>query len=135
MSLRKRNWEWNWYIAIQFIAEESITLVSVHVPSSTSTQVPSASSLAEMSETDDNSSIFRRSRTMIWIADTPLFYDMLAKVLYFSLTFSLTVLHHKTAALRSPKSPYSELFCSVFSGIWAEYGEILSPNAGRYGPE
>ena len=35
--------------------------------------------------------------------ELPFFYDMLAKVLYFSLTFSLTILHHKTAALRSPK--------------------------------
>ena len=39
------------------------------------------------------------------------------------------------------KCPYSELFSSVFSPIWTEYGEIQSflsvssPNAGKYGPE
>ena len=53
----------------------------------------------------------RWSRTTIWIADMPLFYDMFAKVLYLSLTFSLTVLHHKTAAFRSPKICLS---CFVF---------------------
>ena len=46
-------------LRIQFIAEKSIPLVSVHVPSSTSIQVPSESSagnhaLAEINETDDS---------------------------------------------------------------------------------
>ena len=46
-------------LPIQFVAEVSIPLVSVDVPSSTSTQVPSTSSAgnhtsAEMSETDDS---------------------------------------------------------------------------------
>ena len=44
---------------------------------------------------EDDLRIFSPSQTTIWIADTPLFYSMLAKVLYFSLTFSLTVLHTK----------------------------------------
>ena len=33
------------------------------------------------------------------------------------------------------KCPYSELFWSVFFPIRTEYGEILSPQAGKYGPE
>ena len=44
---------------------------------------------------EDDLLIFSPSQTTIWIAETPLFYSMLAKVLYFSLTFSLTVLHTK----------------------------------------
>ena len=31
--------------------------------------------------------------------------------------------------------PYSELFWSAFSRIRTEYGEILSPNVGKCGPE
>ena len=37
------------------------------------------------------------------------------------------------------KCPYLELFWSIFSLIWTEYGEIylsvFSPNEGKYGPE
>ena len=33
------------------------------------------------------------------------------------------------------KCPYSEFFWSAFSCIRTEYGEIRSPNAGKYGPE
>ena len=39
------------------------------------------------------------------------------------------------------KCPYSELFWSVFSRIWTEYGRdtpylfVYSLNAGKYGPE
>ena len=36
------------------------------------------------------------------------------------------------------KSPYSELFSSAFSRIWArdmEYLSVFSPNAGKSGPE
>ena len=40
----------------------------------------------------------------------------------------------------SKKCPYSELFWSVFSRIWTEYGEIpylfiFSPNAEKHGQE
>ena len=31
--------------------------------------------------------------------------------------------------------PYLDLFWSVFSRIWTEYGEILIPNGRKYGPE
>ena len=33
------------------------------------------------------------------------------------------------------KCPYSGLFWSVFSRIRTEYGEIPSPNTGKYGAE
>ena len=36
------------------------------------------------------------------------------------------------------KCPYSELFCSIFSRIRifiTQYLSVISPNAGKYGPE
>ena len=33
------------------------------------------------------------------------------------------------------KCPNTEFFWSIFSGIWTEYGDLRSPNTGKYGAE
>ena len=66
---------------------------------------------------------FKLIRDTIWIdlkrndlnREHALFYDIFAKVLYFRLIFSLTVLHHKTAALRSPMIYLSCFFLFISS--------------------
>ena len=49
-------------------------------------------------------------------------------------TFTLFRMYKSKFTL-SEKCPYSEFFWSVFLRIWTEYLSILSPNAGKYGPE